>query len=140
MGTKKENKGAGKCGMGAFNVVKKSTEGVEMPLTLPDGTATEEHLVVRGADSTKFQGAKAKANRELLTALKKSKDDPEKRQALQDSSTRKILASLVVGWSFDEECNEVNVLKFFADAPQVQEQVGAFAGERTNFFVKPPQD
>ena len=127
-------------GMGAFNLVKKSNDGVKMPLTLPDGTATDEFIVVRGADSTLFRGAKAKCNRELLKNLKKIKDDPEKQEKVQTEATRNLVAALVADWSFPEECNAVNVAKFLADAPQVQEQIDMFADTRTNFFVKPPQD
>jgi hypothetical protein len=129
-----------KIGMDAFNVVKKATEGVKMPLNLPDGTPTEHFIVVRGADSTRFRGAKAKYNRELAKGLKSCKDDAEKQEALQDETTRKMVAALVVDWSFDTECNETNIRKFLADSPQIQEQIDSFAGVRSNFFVKPPQD
>lgn len=130
---------AGKVGMAAFNVVKKSNKGVKLELTLPDGTPTEEYLVVGGQDSTKFRGQQAKANRERVKAVRQYKDDPVKMAEFDARLECRLVASLVVGWSFEEECNETNVMKFLSDAPQIQMQIDQFAGDRANFFEKPPQ-
>lgn len=136
-----ENKveGAGKVGMAAFNVVAMSNDGVKLPLRLPDGTVTEEFLVVRGADSKTFRNQQARANREKVKLAKKQNLDPAQVARQNADIDRRLVASLVVDWSFDEECNEVNVAKFLADAPQIQGQIDLFAGDRANFFKKPPQ-
>ena len=96
--------------------------------------------VCLGRVFSRFRGAKAKYNRELVKGLKTCKDDPEKQERLETEAVRKQVAALVVDWSFDEECTEANVCKFLADAPQIQEQIDSFAAVRSNFFVKPPQD
>lgn len=132
-----------KVGMEAFNVSKLSNEGVELPLTLPDGTPTEEFLIVGGADSKAFRNHMARANRDKLKIVKRTKSkeaDPAETTRLTADIDRELVASLIVGWSFAEPCDKVNVCKFLADAPQVQAQVDSFAGNRANFFVKPPQN
>ncbi len=131
---------AGKCGMAAFNIARKSNEGVKLPLTLPDGTETAEWVKVRGADSKRFRNTQAKANRERLKNVKKKSQEPAQ-VAQQDADiTRRLVASLVSDWSFPEECNEANIVKFLADAPQIQEAIDLFADQRVNFFDKPEQD
>lgn len=133
-----ENKSIGKVGFGAFNVKAKSDEGVKVPLSLPDGTETDEYLVVRGTDSKAFVAAQTKHQRATLKLAKdKEKDTVGNRKVL----ARKLVASLVAGWSFEDmECNEENVIKFFETAPQIQDEVDKFAIDRSNFFVKPPSD
>jgi len=126
-------------GMSDFGIARKANEGVKLPLALPDGTETDHYLVVRGADSARFRGARAKYNRELVKSLKTCKDDPERQERLESETRLKMVASLVADWSFPEDCNELNVCKFLADAPPIEEQVDSFAGVRSNFFVKPPQ-
>lgn len=129
-----------KTGMDAFNVAKMSNEGVKLPLMLPDGTETDEYLIVGGADSKAFRGRMARANRDRLKLLKDEHLDPATPAHKTEDIDRDLVATLIVGWSFDESFEHCNVVKFLADAPQIQEQVDKFAGNRANFFVKPPQD
>lgn len=121
--------------MSAFNVSQKSNDGVKVPLTLPDGTETDEFLVLLGADSKVFLAARAVANRDAVE-LSKSKDAPAAIAKKRDEINRRLVASLVVGWSFGDAPTESEVVGFFADAPQVQEMVDLFAGDRGNFFEK----
>lgn len=127
-------------GMDAFNVSKLSNEGVKQPLVLPDGTATAEFLVVCGADSKEFRKHRAEADRDKAVIAKKTKDKPAEFAKAVEEIDRGLVASLIVGWSFPEECTKENVINFLAGAPQIQTQVDMFAGNRVNFFVKPPQD
>lgn len=144
--SEEKNTGAGKVGMAAFNVVEMSNEGVKLFLHLPDGTKTDEFIVVRGADSKIFRTHQARANREKVKAtqkhnlLKKSEQDPAVLDKQLVAIGRRLVATLVADWSFEAECTEENVAKFLADAPQVQDQIDIFAGDRSNFFTKPPQD
>ena len=130
-------------GMDAFDTTTKSNEGIKMPLFLPDGTETDQFLVLHGVDSTAFRCAQSRSNREILSIAKKLKDkklSDEKAAQARRENTTKLVASLVFGWSFPDPCNEKNVVSFLEKAPQVQEGVDQFAGDRSNFFVKPPQD
>ena len=127
-------------GMDAFNVAKLSNEGVKLALTLPDGTATDEFLIVCGADSKAFRNLMARVNRDKLKILNQTKEDQAEVARLIADIDRELVASLITDWSFTEPCDKANVCKFLADSPQIQAQVDAFAGNRANFFVKPPQD
>jgi len=126
--------------MSAFNVAEKSSEGIKLALTMPDGTPTDEYLIVLGADSTHFSRQLAKMTRERIDLIKEKEEDPVAEGKKDDILKRKLVASLITGWSFKQKCTEVNVKKFLEGAPQIQEQVNMFAGDRANFFVKPPQD
>ena len=140
---KDKPKTAGKCGMGAFDVLTKSTEGVKLPLFLPDGTATDEYLLVLGSDCKRFKKALSKFQNDrvqLANQLKKDKISKQRYDSALEENESILIASLVVGWSFPEDCNENNVVMFFESSPQVQESVNVFAGERTNFFEKPQTD
>lgn len=131
-------------GMDAFDIKSGSDAGTKIDLYLPDGTKTDHWLNVLGADSSKFQRARARANREEMELMKtKGKNNKQ-----QDAGTlfekqmgirRKLVAALVSDWSFPEKCNIETVSAFFEKAPQVQTQVDNFAGERSNFFAKPPK-
>lgn len=128
--------------MADFNILDKSTEGVELPLFKPDGTKTAEWIRVRGMDSTAFRRQQATIARTRLAymqdARKGGKDpDPGDLREKELDWDRQLVASLVAGWSFPEECTPANVVKFFEVAPQVKEQVEQFAGDRLNFFGSP---
>ena len=136
MATKKKNT---KVGMGAFNVRDMSNAGVKVPLTLPDGTETDEFLIVRGVDSAAIRDASARGNLKRLEIAKVKDMPPEFRAGAEEDITRDVVVSLIAGWSFGTECNEENVDKFLLDAPQILKQVNIFAADRSNFFKKPPQ-
>lgn len=126
--------------MDAFNTAKLSNEGVELALYLPDGTKTDEFLVVRGMDSKAFRSAQARANRERVDIAKDKDLSPEDQATKAAEVNTRLVASLVADWSFSQECNDVNKMKFLQDAPQIQRQVDVFAEKHSNFFTKPPQD
>ena len=128
-----------KTGMAAFDVLKLSKEGVRVDLTLPDGSETNEFLLVCGADSTEFRCAKAKAARAKMEAIKGGKKKPEDVVQAHAEIDVKLVATLVKAWSFEGECTPETVVGFLKSAPQIQEQVDRFAGNRSNFFEKPPQ-
>jgi hypothetical protein len=130
-------------GMDAFNTTTMANEGVKMPLYLPDGTKTEHFLVLRGGDSKAFKLAQSKMNRAFLdtaTRLKEKKIDDAQAANEREANNRFLIASLVAGWSFEKDCSPANVAEFFESAPQIQQETDLFAGDRSNFFLKPPQD
>ena len=77
--------------------------------------------------------------RRLEIAKMRAEQKAKAEEELKDLN-RGLVAVLIVGWSFDEECNETNVKKFLYDAPQIQTQVDTFAGDYSNFFTKPPSN
>ena len=138
-----EEKNIIKAPMSAFGVLKKSNEGVKLPLFLPDGTETQEFLKIKGADSKEFKTAKSQANREYLDIadlLKDKKITQEEAEERDEKVHTKLLATLVCGWSFEPECTHSNVVDFFENSPQIKKEVNLAAADRANFFEKPPQD
>lgn len=138
----KENKDTPITTMESFNVKAKSEEGIEMKLSLPDGTETEHYLVIRGSDSPTFKKALARNQRKQMELMKlqsngKKKVDAGAMAMKQEKNQRELVATLVVGWSFAEDCTPEAVSKFFENSPQIQEQVDEVAAERRHFFNKP---
>ena len=136
-----------KAGMAAFNLRAKSEEGIKMELTIPGVEDTGEFLIIRGADSTTFRKAQARTNRKNLDMMKlNSKKNPMSPVELamkQAKIQTELVASLVAGWSFEDEdgkpieCTLKTVSDFLETAPQIQEQIDQVAGERHNFFNMP---
>ena len=127
-------------GMEAFNVVEKSNEGAEMPLTLPDGTPTDSYLIIRGQDSKDFRRAQAQSSRKRIDLMKRAKSKNMSAAAVamaEKAITTELVAVLVAGWSFGAEATKENVIAWLKTAPQVEIEIDNFAGERANFFKKP---
>lgn len=112
----------------------KANEGERMPLSLPDGTPTDEWLLIRGVDSDEFRLAMDEFRRELLAlaALKDEKDRADKTQAAQ----LKLNAALVSGWSFEAEFSDAALLEFLRESPYIAAEVDRFASDRRRFFGK----
>lgn len=122
-----------KTGMEAFFTRSIANEGIELPLYSPTGEKTEHWLRVRGIDSDEFRAAEANAKRDAFQIA--SVEDMAERARLVTESQRKLIASLVVGWSFEQECTLENVMAFFREAPQIQEAVDRAASRRALFFA-----
>lgn len=122
-----------KTGMESFFTRSIANEGIELPLYSPTGEKTEHWLRVRGIDSDEFRAAEASAKRDAFQIA--SVEDLVERARLINESQRKLVASLVVGWSFEQECTPEAVMEFFREAPQIQEAVDRAASRRALFFA-----
>lgn len=123
-------------GMDDFYTREKANEGRKLPLYTPDGKPTEEWLLVRHVWSDAFQDAEdagLRATHEAMLALGE-KPDPAEVAAIKRASTTKLLASLIAGWSFPEECTLEAVAAFLSKAPQIEEQINRFAADSKDFF------
>lgn len=105
-----------------------------MPLSMPDGTPTDEWLQIRGVDSDEFRHAMDEFRRELLelAAVKDEKERAEK----SEQARLKLNASLVIGWSLDAEFTEAALLEFLRESPYIAAEVDRFASDRRRFFGK----
>lgn len=112
----------------------KANEGERMPLSLPDGTPTDEWLLIRGVDSDQFRVALDDFRRELL-AIASIKDEGEKSEKTEQARLR-LNAALVIGWSFDAEFSEAALLEFLRESPYITAEVDRFASDRRRFFGK----
>ena len=124
--------------MDAFFTRSAANEGIEVPLYLPDGTRTEHFLRIRGTDSDAFRQAEAEGRRKLLEAA--AEKDQHKLSAVAVANTELLLCSLIIGWSFEQECNEENKKKLLREAPQIGDAIDKMASRRTLFFKKGSPD
>jgi hypothetical protein len=120
--------------MEEFYTRNKANEGVILPLTFPNGEASDHWLRVRGVDSDQFRQAESDSNRKAVElALIEDKEE-------RDKEVRTVelfcIASLVADWSFDKECIDENVVDFLREAPQISDAVNRFAARRSEFFRK----
>ncbi len=111
----------------------KANEGERMQLSLPDGTATDEWLLIRGVDSDEFRTALDEFRRELL-GVASIKDEAEK-TAKTEQARLQLNAALVIGWSF-EDFSEDTLLEFLRESPYIAAEVDRFASDRRRFFGK----
>lgn len=121
-------------GMDDFFTRQKANEGIKLPLSLPDGTETEHFLVVRGVDSDVFREAETEAKRSAMQVAA-MEDEAERKGAMADGKLT-LVASLVMDWSFDQECTVDNIKAFLHEAPQIADQIDQVAARRTLFFGK----
>lgn len=121
-----------------FATRKTANEGIKLPLFDKFGGATEHWLMVRGVDSDEFRYALSESQREAaeIAAI----DDKRARYEAIQASQRKMMASLVILWSFDIEFTPENVEQLFEDAPQVMETVDKVVSNRAFFFALASKD
>ncbi len=123
-----------------FHTRAKANEGIELKLSLPDGTPTEHWIRVRGIDSDGFKAAETESRRNLLNIATEKNILKLDTTALAHEEELRISVSLVISWSFPMECTPDNVRNFLKEAPQIAEQINRIAARRAAFFVKPSAD
>ena len=116
--------------MGQFHTRTKANEGVKLPLVTPDGGATDHYLMVMGIDSDAFRAAESLAKRAIIGAGADADIQEIAKEAALD-----VVASLVSGWSFDDELTTDNIKGFLRDAPQIANEIDRIAGDRALFFA-----
>ena len=120
--------------MEQFFTRQRANEGIKLPLSLPDGTATEHHIHIRGIDSDIFKQAEQEGQRRVLELMTDLQDKAKAAQIMAEERL-KVVAALVIGWSFSQSCTPENVLKLLKEAPQICEQVDRLASKRRLFFM-----
>lgn len=120
--------------MKEFFTRKVANEGVKLPLYYPDGTVSDHWIMARGVDSDHFRQAEAMAKRQAIELSQI--DDERERLAAMNELELDCIASLVAGWSFEEECTQGNVVNFLREAPQISDMINRFAAKRSEFFKK----
>ena len=114
-------------------------EGIKFPLVAPDGSTTDEYLVLKNINCTCFRLKEAQQTRRMARELAMLKTDEQKAQ-LHLEYKRELLATLIKDWSFDEEPTEENKIFFLAEAPQIQEQIDSISARNEYFFKHPSTD
>jgi len=130
--TRKAAKVASVAGMSDFFTRDKANDGIRLPLYKPDGTATEHWLMVRGVDSDAFREAETDSKRRAMQ-ISQIKDEGECNRAVMEEELR-MVAALVIDWSFPAPCTRKEVIEFLRKAPQIEKAVQTVAGRRALFF------
>ncbi|EBC1279452.1 hypothetical protein G6T08_004685 [Salmonella enterica] len=81
-----------------FATRQRANQGEKMYLSLPDGTRTEEYLIVRGVDSDAYNQARSEASRRVFSL----KDDDNPSPVVEENRLN-LVTSLVAGWSLEED-------------------------------------
>jgi hypothetical protein len=112
----------------------RANKGEKLPLSLPDGSPTDEYLNVRGVDSDQFREAVNEYRRELIgyAAIK----DESERARKSEQARIKLMCALVIGWSFEAELTQEALAELFSEAPHIADEADKFASDRRRFFRK----
>lgn len=112
--------------------------GIVVELTNKWGEKTERWMRVLGIDSDAYQEAEViHFRRQLEIAQIK---DEDARKAARDEAERRLVASLVSGWSFAKPCTVDNVAAFFQKSPQNKKLVDNASFNRALFFKRRPDN
>lgn len=120
--------------MKEFFTRKSGNEGIKVPLYKPDGSKSDEYLLIRSVDSDAFREAEANAKRAAIMAAQI--EDIEERKRIAARSTIDLQVSLVIGWSFKEEFTPENVREFLIESPQIADAIDQLASRRSMFVEK----
>lgn len=120
-------------GMEMFHTRKGANEGITVPLYTPKGDKTAHWIQIRGVDSDEFRLAEADSKRDVMRIAQI--EDHRQRLAEVELSKLRLIAVLVIAWSFAKECTPENVLAFLQEAPQIADAIDTAASRRSLFFA-----
>ncbi len=121
-----------------FATRTEANEGKKLYLLLPDGTPTEEYLLVRGVDSDEFRAAKTAASRAVFELTQEQLKDKAFVHKFDEENEFKQFQAMIVGWSFDEEFTPENLKTLLTESPYIKDRVNNFSANRAEFFKKKP--
>lgn len=101
----------------------------KMILPLPNGQPSEHCLMVLGTESDQFQRAKLEAHRRAMEAKAGEHQDHE----FSNNERIRMIASVVVGWSFETAYSEDAVMDLLRQAPYIADAVDRYSSRRANF-------
>lgn len=110
----------------------KTNNGVKMPLFGPDGTLTDQFLLVRSQWSNHVKRAKEESERKISVELQKGELSADEKESM----ILDFMVSMVAGWSFEAEPTPENIKRFLVNAPQEAARLEAKSIGNTLFFLK----
>lgn len=129
--------------MADFLMSSRAEKGAPIAIKLPDGKDSGHTITVRGIDSDSWRVARAKRSR-ASAEIMGFKDDsltPEEISAVHAKKNHKadmeMLSSLVVSWSFEEQCTPESTMDLLMGCPMIATQIDVEAGKQGRFFGKP---
>ncbi|AHF77901.1 Phage protein [Sodalis praecaptivus] len=117
-----------------------ANEGKKLFLTLPDGTPTQEYLLVRGIDSDEFRAAKTEASRAVFDLTPQQLKDKAFTKEFDEENEFKQFQALIIDWSLEEELTPENLKLLLTESPYLKDRINNFAANRAEFFKKKPLD
>lgn len=117
----------------AFFTRGQANEGVQLPLYTPDGRKSDHWVRILGVDSDVFRAAETESRRDAFRVAQI--EDLSARNEEISRSKRRLVAALVVSWSFPEPCDVDSVEEFFKEAPQIMDAIDIAASKRSLFFA-----
>jgi len=116
-----------------FFTVPQASEGKPFPLKKPDGSATDYHLIVIGADAPAAKQALLSATRILRDERKDEMSDEEK-MAISERASLQFRVALVTGWNLPVDFTAEAVTELLNNNPGLAQEIEQFSGDRTRFF------
>lgn len=117
-----------------FFTLPAAQAGKPLPLKKPDGSKTDYHLVVMGADAPEARQALLRATRTLRDAVTEEMSDEEK-QAANEKATLQFRADLVTGWNLPIEFSRDALIELLTNNPGLAQEIEQFSGDRSRFFA-----
>jgi hypothetical protein len=121
--------------MESFFTRSSANTGIDLPLYTPDGLKSEHSLHIIGVDSDIFRQTELTEKRRAVSDTRSAGKDPVELDKLVEESKLRLLASLIVSWTFEQECSLENKLNFLREAPQIAQAINTHSADRTLFFV-----
>lgn len=111
-----------------------ANDGRRLELPLPDGSPSGEWLHVLHSDSDAFRAKRADVMARAAQLPPDTAQDERKR--LMDDAMLELLASLVSGWSLEDEFSEAAVIDLLRNAPYIHDWLDRKTSDASLFFGK----
>lgn len=115
-----------------INEVKQNEIPRELHLQNASGEDIGEHLLIIGKNSSPARAVIAQSK----AAIADSEDAKERSKILQEVD-RKLVLSMVVGWSFEDEFSHESLCAFIDSNPSIYDSIVTFSSDGRNFEKKP---
>lgn len=114
-------------------------EGVRLYIAAPDGSETQDWVEIRGIESDIFRETRNQSEAELYASLSGITDTKEriaKIESVREDARLKLLASLVIAWSFEEDCTQENITQLLVEAPFIADFIDKKSASVKDFIKK----
>lgn len=112
-----------------FHSRVKHEEGITVPLLLPDGTVTEESVVLMGRDSRVFRKAQADYRDRMMSARSEEKPFDSHVEGV------KLTASAIKSWTLEEALTVESAVDLLNNAPYLLDKLDEVLYDAKRFFV-----
>lgn len=112
-----------------------ANEGAKLHVVSPDGSLSDDFLIILSTDSDAFIHEETAILREVAFSVNDNNDKDDPVEKARKNKLR-LACVLIKSWSFDEKCNPENKLEFLKNSPRNADSVDIFANQPLNFFKK----